>query len=251
MPSFESEVVSNFSSFNTKWKAELSTVQTALDASEAIYLESYKRLTSLNAWRELLLSNIISSEAYGFFYEAQNDAISSHVFARLGSWRAALQCLRSCIENVFFCEYYKDHIVEQRLWSQSQHRLGFNEMLNYFQRHPDIANIESSISGLERIQHEYTVLSRAVHASSTNLRMTVPDGQTNLWTSDISRLGAWNTRERQTLTGLNLVLITLHHIALQGTRLPGLRQAIALIIRSSTLRKSIRVNFGVNLNITS
>lgn len=251
MPNFEGEITGNFSSFSTKWQAELSTVQTTLATSEVIYLESYKRLTSLNAWRELLLRNIISSESYSFFCEAQNDAVSSHVFARLGSWRAALQCLRSCIENVFFCEYYKDHTIELRLWSQGRHRLGFNEMLNYFQKHPDVDSVDSSVSGLERIQNEYTVLSRAVHASAISFRMTVPDGQTNLWTSDISRLGAWNTRERQTLTGLNLLLIVLHRSALQGASLPGLRQAVALIIRSSTLRKSIRVNLGVNLNITS
>lgn len=162
-----------------------------------------------------------------------------------------MQCLRGCIENVFFCEYYKDHAIELRLWGQGRHRLGFNEMVNYFQKHPDVDNVDSSISGLDRIQREYTILSRAVHASATSFRMTVPDGQTNLWTSDIPRLSAWNTRERQTLTGLNLLLIVLHRTALQGTALPGLRQSIALIVRSNTLRKSIRVNLGVNLNITS
>lgn len=250
MPDLKDEIVSNFNNFHAKWQAELSTVQTTLASSEAIYLDSYRRLISLNAWRELLLKNIMSAEPYGFFCEAQNDAISSHVFARLGSWRAALQCLRSCIENVFFCEYYKDHAIELRLWDQGRHRLSFNEMVNYFQKHPDMDNVDSNISGLDRIQREYTTLSRAVHASTTSYRMTVPDGQTNLWTSDIPRLGAWNTRERQTLTGLNLLLIVLHHTALQGTALPGLRQSIALIVRSNTLRRSIRVNFGVNLNIS-
>lgn len=251
MPDFEAEIVSNFSNFSTKWQSELSTVQTTLATSEVMYLTSYKRLTSLNAWRELLLRNIISPESYGFFCEAQNDAVSSHVLARLGSWRAASQCLRSCIENVFFCEYYKDHAIELRLWSQGQHRLGFSEMVNYFQKHPDMDNVDSRLSGLDRIQREYTVLSRAVHASTTNFRMTVPDGQTNLWTSDTSKLGAWNTRERQTLTGLNLFLIVLHRTALQGTTLPGLRQAIALIINSSALRHLIQVNLGVNLSTTS
>lgn len=67
MPDLKDEIVGNFKDFHTKWQAELSTVQANLAASEAIYLESYKRLISLNAWRELLLRNIISAESYGFF----------------------------------------------------------------------------------------------------------------------------------------------------------------------------------------
>lgn len=250
MPSFEDEIANNFSNFKAKWQTELSTVQSALATSEAIYLKSYQRLTSLNAWRELLLENELPSEAHNFFCESQNDAVSSHVFAYLGSWRAALQFLRSCIENVFFCEYYKDHPIELRLWAHGRHQLGFNEMMNYFYKHPDIEGISNNLTGLQLIQREYSVLSRAVHSSATSFRMTVPNGKTNLWTSEVRRLQAWSTREYQTITGINLFLMSIHRDKLQGAKLPGLRKAIGPTIGSTALRKAIRNGIAVNLQVT-
>ena len=73
-----------------------------------------------------------------------------------------MKCLRSCIENILFCEYYKDHPVELRLWLKGRHRLGFREIMSYFQRHPDVEGTIDDLSGLERLQTEYSILSRAV-----------------------------------------------------------------------------------------
>jgi hypothetical protein len=222
-----------------------------LGSSEELFLNSYTRLTSINAWRELLIKNEASDEAYRFFCEAQNDGVSSHVLAGLGSWRASLKCLRSCIENVLFCEYYKDHPIELRLWLLGKHRLGFSETINYFQKHPDVEGIKNDLAGLGRLQKEYSILSRAVHGSDFNFRMTAAGGTTNLWSSDNRKLNSWSTRERETLIGINLILLTLHSKALQGASLLGLRQSIGLIIKSPTLRNAIKAQLGVNLNIIS
>ncbi len=248
MLGLEDEVKANFSHFKTKWQDELKIVQSSLASNEGVFLGSYTRLTTMNSWRELLIENEVSEKAYDFFCEAQNDGLLSHVLAGLGSWRSALKCLRSCIENVLFCEYYKDHPIELRQWLNGQHRLGFSELVNYFQKHPDLGGRPQELTGLERLQKEYTILSRAVHASDANLRMTVPGGVTNLWSSDSRRLSSWNTRERQTMTGVNLILLCLHYKRLQGASLPGLRQSIALTITTTTLKNKISTKLGVNLN---
>jgi hypothetical protein len=249
MPGFEEEVKHNFESFTAGWKHELSTIQASLDTSEREFLNSYKRLTSINSWRELLIRNEVSEESCRFFSEAQNDGVSSHVLARLGSWRAALKCLRSCMENVVFCEYYRDHPIELRLWAKGKHRLGFSEAISYFQKHPDLERVPDELTGLGRMQKEYSVLSRAVHASAHNLRMTVRDGNTNLWSSESAKLAMWITRETQTIIAVNLLLLALHSKSLQGTSLPGLRKAIAVTITSANLRNKIRSKFSVNLDI--
>lgn len=251
MPSLEEEIKDNFNRFKTKWENELETVRGSLATSEKTFLDSYKRLTSINAWRELLIKNVVSEEAYNFFCEAQNDGVASHVFAGLGAWRAALKCLRSSIENVLFCEYYKDHPIELRLWAKGKHRLGFNEIISYFQKHPDIEGMIDDLAGLERLQKEYSTLSRAVHASDFNFRMTVPGGATNLWSSDNRKLGMWSTRERQTITGINLFLLVLHSKSVQGASLPGLRTSIGLTISSAAIRNKIRTSLNVNLDISN
>ena len=249
MPDLEEEIKNNFDNFTVAWKGELTTIQTALDASEKVYLESYRRLTSINSWRELLVKNVMSDEAYRFFCEAQNDAVTSHVFARLGSWRAALKCLRSCIENILFSEYYKDHPVELRLWLQGMYKLSFTEAISYFQKHPDIEG-SADLAGLELLQKEYSTLSRAVHGSDSNFRMTGPGGATNLWSCDTTKLGMWSTRERLTITGVNLFLLVLHAKSMQGASLPGLRKSIGLTINSAKKRKEIKKDLRVNLDMS-
>lgn len=177
--------------------------------------------------------------------------MSSHVLAALGSWRESLKCLRSCIENVLFCEYYKDHPIELRLWLAGKHRLAFHEVISYFEKHPDIDENTKDLAGLGRLQKEYSILSRAVHGSGFSFRMTAAGGTTNLWSSDNTKLSSWSTRERQTLVGINLVLLTLRRRSLQGASLLALRQSIGLVIKSPTLRGEIRTRLGVNLDIAS
>lgn len=220
------EIISNFSAFTTTWRAELDATFNALTADEAAFLESYGRIAAFNAWREYVLNTRLSQESIGFFLEAQNDALVSHVFARLGSWRSALKSLRSMIENTLFCIYYKDHPVELSLWFTSAHTIAFSELTAYCLRHPLIGDCKTGKHSVELLVKEYATLSRAVHGSAPSFRMTAKGGKTLLWNADRPSVGAWQNREKSVCRGLNLILACLYRSDLQGTSHSGLRSAI-------------------------
>ncbi len=239
------ETESNFRAYTSRWQAGLSEVSAKLDANGHKYLASYRRIISLQAWR-IHLEPAISPDSLAFFAEAQNDALTSHVFGRLGSWRAALKCLRSCAENVLFCLYYKDHPIELELWHAHKHRLSFAETITYFRKHPLTSKIPDAVTGLPTLQKEYTTLSAAVHASANRFRMTAEGQMPTLWNSNKSLLGAWSTREGHTLVAINLLLLSLFRDDLKGARLPNLRKAISLVLRQDRYR-DIRSHLGVRL----
>src|SRR5262249_46734910 len=117
------ETEQNFETFSKSFVAKAEAAAQTLEAQRKKYLDSYRRIVTLNAWRTELLEKTISPESLAFFLESQNDALTSHVFSRFGSWRSALKSLRSCIENVLFCLFYKDHPIELQLWHKGRHRL--------------------------------------------------------------------------------------------------------------------------------
>lgn len=214
-----------------------------LDKSIERYRESYKRLVSLQAWRTFLETKV-SSDSLAFFLEAQNDALVSHVLARLGSWRSALKSLRSCLENVLYCLYYMSHPIELELWHQGNHRLAFAALADYFEHHPRIIKLSNNITGLPIIKTEFSTLSKAVHASAKGFRMTVDASETLLWSAQKISLGMWCTREASVLTALNLLLLTLFKDELQGTSHQNLRKAVSLAIphsKHSTIKSTLQI----------
>ena len=208
-------------------------VMDLLRAEENIFHESYQRIVSLQAWRANVVESVMSAESAAFFLEAQNDALISHVLAQMGSWRSALKSLRSCIENVLFTLYYMDHPVELILWQQGKIRHTFNEMHRYFLAHPRVTSASKRATGLEILQKEYSLLSRAVHASARTFRMTQDVQATQLWSPEKTRIGSWRTRESLVLQGLNLLMMVLFRDSLTGSKLVGLRRAISLAIPPS------------------
>lgn len=247
MTSMRQELSANFDAFTASWKAELAKSVSALDSHQSIFLESYSRITSLNAWRNNLLENIISPQSLEFFAEAINDALVSHVLARFGSWRSALMSLRSCIENTYYCLYYMDHPIEQRLWESGHHRPAFSEIHSYMERHPEITAVgKTPTTGLELIKSEYGILSRAVHASAKSFRMSPGVHNVALWTPDATSLGRWRTRERYALRGLNLLLTTVFRTSLSTTQQPGLRKALAFVIPNS-MHVAVKKTLGVTI----
>jgi hypothetical protein len=238
------EIDANFEVFDKAWQAEMIKVATELQGDVATYSASYRRLVSLQAWRTHLASRI-SEESLSFFLEAQNDALTSHVFARLGSWRSALKALRSCIENVCFCLYYKDHPIELTLWRSGQHKPTFNELFIYFEQHPERVK-QPSVDAMPLIRKEYPTLSLAVHASAKHFRMTEDIQSTLLWSAAKDRKGKWQTREREVIMALNLLLLALFRKDLTGASLVGLREAIGLAIPPSRY-KDIKTHMQVIL----
>jgi hypothetical protein len=247
MSVYETEVEANFNSFTAAWKASLPATIASLDSHESEFLKSYSRITTMNAWRSNILENAISEASLGFYAEALNDVLVSHVFARFGSWRAALKSLRSCIENTCYCLYYKDHPIELRLWEHGKHRPGFSETLSYLEGHPDISPLgDANVTGIPTIKAEYATLSRAVHGSAKSFRMSPDTRNVKLWTHEAASLGQWRTREQQTLASLNLLMVSVFSERLSGTQNPGLRQALSAVI-GPAMRTKVKRELGVTI----
>jgi hypothetical protein len=240
---YEREVEENYKRFDkTSFEAATEARET-LAASSTHYLASYRRVTTLQAWRSVVLEELLDREALAFFLEAQNDALASHALARVGMWRSALQSLRSCIENVLTCTYYMDHAVELRLWLVAGHRLNFSDLLTYFERHPDLAPLPQVATGLSVLGQEFATLSRAVHGSAASFRMSAA-GKPELWNAEPAKLGAWATRESKTLTAINVFLLALFREHLSGTKKTPVRQAVGAIFskaKSEELRRHLKV----------
>ncbi|HEU0054632.1 MAG TPA: hypothetical protein VFQ39_15705 [Longimicrobium sp.] len=246
MDALKREVDANFVRFTDSWTTELSSVIKEIDTDNGKFVESYRRLVSLQAWKSELLERALGSGALSFFTEAQNDGLSSHVLARVGAWRSALKSLRSCIENTMAAMYYKDHPIELRLWEQGKHKVGFTELSGYFEKHPDVSGTDRTVTGLDILEKEYGTLSRAVHGSATSFRMTSGD-KTLLWSPDRAKLGAWSTRESQVIRGVNLLCLSLFKDEVSGVRHSNLRKAISLAIPLS-LHTRIRTSLGIALS---
>lgn len=222
------ETEANFRAFDKDWRADMAAVSAVLAKETAIYLASYRRIASLQAWRSFLEPRI-SVGSLAFFLEAQNDALTSHVFANLGSWRSSLKALRGCIDNILFCLYYKDHPIELRLWHEGKHRLTFAEHFTYLDNHPDRVLV-SQIDAMPVLRAEYSTLSKAVHASAKSFRMTEDIKETLLWSDAKESRGKWQTREQVVISNINLCLLALFRHDLEGAASPALRDAIGLAV---------------------
>lgn len=227
------ETEANFKAFDADWRKNMGQVATDLAKDSALYLASYRRLTSLQAWR-VFLETRISEGSLAFFLEAQNDALTSHVFGNLGSWRAALKALRSCIDNLLFCTYYKDHPVELELWHSGRHKPTFSELFTYLDNHPariDVVNVDA----MPALRTEYATLSQAVHASAKSFRMTKDIKETLLWSAAVEQRGKWQTREKLVIVNLNLLLLALFRTMLTGGAAASLRESVGLALPASLL----------------
>ncbi|HET6844417.1 MAG TPA: hypothetical protein VFK06_22450 [Candidatus Angelobacter sp.] len=227
------ETEANFKAFDGDWRNDMAQVATELAKDSAVYLASYRRLASLQAWRAFLETRMPEG-SLAFFLEAQNDALTSHVFANLGSWRSALKALRSCIDNVLFCVYYKDHPVELELWHSGNHKPTFSELFTYLDNHP--ARIAAAtLDACPTLRNEYATLSKAVHASAKSFRMTNNIKETLLWSAAPEQKGKWRCREQVVIASINLLLLALFRNELSGASAAGLRDAIGLALPPSML----------------
>lgn len=242
--SLEQEIRANFETFTKNSSAEAQKAAAALEAQKDQFAQSYTRITSLQAWRVEILESKMSKGALGFLLEAQNDALLSHLFARLGVWRSALQALRSVVENVLQALFYMDHPVELRLWDAGKHRLTFQELHAYFKDHPDLKGPASTVAGLQTLHAEYATLSRAVHGSAAGFRMTAAGGGPKFFKADPPELGKWVSREKAVITAVNMLLVALFKDDLSGTRALPLRRVLQLALPASR-KASAKATLGV------
>jgi hypothetical protein len=176
--------------------------------------------------------------------EAHNDALVSHVNASVGAWRSALQALRSSIENTLCAIYYNEHPVELELWSKGQFRIGASDLLTYGHKHPRLSALKNNVSGLASLASEYATLSKAVHGSAANFRMTDPVGSILLWSTDPVKASMWSTREKNVVEDICLLMSCLNHTRLDGTKLAPLRSVLGFAVSASKrteLKKQLKI----------
>lgn len=224
------EVIGNYSRFLNDWRSTLVRRVQTIDATHERFSESYLRLVTLQAWRESIIEARIAPNAFGFFLEAQNDGMISHVQASMGSWRVALKALRSLLENTLLALYYTDHLVELERWEKGTFRIGMSECLDYFGKHPAFEGVSEGTSGMGLLRQQYGKLSEAVHASSEGFRMSAEGEAVRLWLIDEEHESRWNSYERKALQAVNLVLLTFFREQLNGAAFPQLREAVSFVV---------------------
>jgi len=245
MTPLEEEIENNRQVFFKGWTKALSENSANL-GNNAAFVGSYRRLSCLNAIQNGLISKEFSTGSAAFFVEAQNDALVSHINASVGSWRSALQSLRSSIENVLSSFYYSSHPVELELWSDGKFRIGFQELHKFLSTHPRIRKINANTSGLTDLKSEYETLSKAVHASAISFRMTGGQDKVSLWSTDQGKLSAWSTRERKVIEAVCALTSCFFVDDLQGAKNQTLRTMLQFVIRSSR-RTAFRTDLKINL----
>jgi hypothetical protein len=218
---------------------------------EKTYEELISAVSSLNCWLEYYVrTNRFAEEVSDFFAEAVNDAILAYSFARVGTWRPALQSLRSTLENTLHFLYYKDHPVELQLWQQQRHRLGFTELISYFKGHPLLAGFNhQSETGIVQLEDAYASLSKAVHGSVSYFRMVSKaplQELPSIHVADPVELLRFRSTLRDMVEAMNQLLVAIFRESLRGAALPALRHGIAATV-SASRRAAIKKSFSVSL----
>jgi len=247
MAILENELDANQSAFFANWTAQAAANWDKLNGDTAFRL-SYRRLSCLHAIKNELIIPHYSAGSAAFFLEAHNDALVSHVAASFGAWRSALHALRSCIENTMCALYYRDHAVELQLWEKGKFRIDFTELLEYLRGHPILSALDENITGLGALKSEYAVLSKAVHGSAVNFRMTDSVSSVLLWSTDRVKLGMWSTREKRVFEALSMLLVCIHSDSLHGAQRSALRSMLYFAIRPGrrvAIQRAVHVSIPV------
>lgn len=196
--------------------------------------ESYARIAAINALKiDVVVPNFPAGAAH-FFFEAHNDALLSHVNASFGSWRPALQALRSFMENTMAAIYYRDHSVEFEKWKAGDFQISPKEMRTYIAEHPKLAGLVKELNMKAALDNEYSTLSKAVHGSSSLFRMTTADGMTNIANTSAADLGRWSARERSAVNICITALVGVLSDYLDGAKLQNLRAALRIAVHSKS-----------------
>jgi hypothetical protein len=100
----------------------------------------------------------------------------------------------------------------------------------HFIGHPGLAGVTGSDSGLDILKTEFGTLSKAVHGSAKQFRMTNKLDEICLWDADIASVGMWETREKTVILAMNYLLAHIYREQLTGAQRMGLREAMGLVI---------------------
>lgn len=231
MEALREELKVSFSNYEDFLQSAVQGAYKSLSVHSDLFFESYIRIASMEAWKGYVLEQHIEGAALGFFIESQNDMLLSNAFAKIGSWRAALKFLRSSLENILFCLYYKDHPVEYDLWQMGKHRPTISSFIKYLEDHPNFINTDDRLTSIPLLKKEYSTLSRAVHSSTLPFRMTKqPFDFPSLVIADDGELNKWVSREKKCLQIINQLLLITFCTLLQDAKQNQLRKIVSFVI---------------------
>ena len=237
------DIAANFVKFQKKWWDDSVAAHANNNASPQ-FGSAYQLLAAFNALRENIIAPASAPEPLAFFLEAQNDGLTSLILAELGMWRTSLQSLRSFIESALNGLFFVDHPVELVRWNGGTFRTSFSELSKFFEKHPTLQGVPSSLDGMTLLSGEYAVLSKAVHGSAKAMWMTA-DGAVKLATADAAKLGAWNTRFTRVLRGGILLTTAIYKTKLTGAQNLGTRSTIGLAVtaaQKAALKNSLKIS---------
>jgi hypothetical protein len=234
--SLEAELKRNYAQFAKEVVADSSVVSTALLAEDAKFFASYRLLCAFRAFHEAVI-DAESDDVQGFFIEAHNDLLTSHVHAMNGMWRSGFKSLRSYLENFLCFVYYKDHTIELELWKNGKFRIGASALFKYCDSHPKLGVSKTAKAALDQLKKDYERLSVAVHASRTDYRMTSAASYPQLSTSSKVSLGHWQSRELSAVRACVLVLFVLFSRNFTGAAHKGVRSVVGPVLTASSRSK--------------
>lgn len=228
MTKIQAPVLESYRNFSDRLPAELESALSLTKGSGALE-KSYARVAAFNAIKRDLISGKFLPGAKRFVDEAHNDLLVSHVCASMGSWRAALQSLRSFVENVMAGLYYNDHRVELELRSTGG-RISPRELREYFSTHPDIRVAADAYELKNSLDKEYGELSKAVHAANNLFRMSDENGTIFAIAPDVAELGKWAKREHEIFQISILIIFAYFKDKLKGAAMGNLRSALEPLV---------------------
>jgi hypothetical protein len=245
MVSVPEQIKTNYESFSSVLPGQLASNFDVFKGNPKL-IESYARIAALNALKVDLVEPIFSNGSAQFFFEAHNDALLSHVNASMGSWRPALQSLRSFLENTLAAVYYRDHPVEFTKWENGNFKMSPQALREYICEHPLIVDVGNELDLKANLDKEYATLSKAVHGSNSLFRMTNSDGKTNIATASLPDLSKWAARERETVNLGVVILVSIFKEQLDGAKLPSLRKALSIPLLSKS-RSVLKSKLGITI----
>ena len=125
--------------------------------------------------------------------------------------------------------------------------MGFSELATYHSSPPKLIGSSETNNGIAQLKEEYSTLSKAVHSSAKQFRMTTDLAENRLWINDGAAVSKWATRENATIRALNLLLLYFFSSSLQGAANINLRRVIAITLPKTRFAQ-IKADLKVNLD---
>lgn len=244
--SLQAELKANYGRFSTVVVNDLAAISAVLLGEEAVLLKSYYQICAFRGFHEVALTNQ-SEESISFFIEAHNDLLTSHVLAASGMWRSAHIALRSFMESYLGHIYFQDHPIELELWADEKFKTEPRDLRAYSRTHPAIAGYAISKSASDKLDSQYARLSKSVHGSKVDFRMTDASNFPAIASSDVIKLRKWQSLAADVVRTALVLYLSLHADKLKGAAHPVFRKVLGASL-TPTMKVGVKAQLGVVLS---